>query len=821
MHPIELYQSLRVTDTAINDLWLAQGDALRGWHEHREDEDIAIVLNTGAGKTLVGLLAAQSLVNETGGRVVYACSSVQLVKQTARKAAGYGLKVTTYIDRAYNNDLFQQGAAPCVTTYQALFNGRSRFFREELEAVVFDDAHTAGYILRDQFTLSIKRSESQALFTQLVRLYRPYFERIRQGVGFDETYERSDAGTSRFVPPFAVRRDLAELERLLGAAGLDQAVETMFPWKYLQDHLDQCAVFVSGTEVAFTPPVIPVLTLPYFRSGVRRLYLSATLGAEDDFLRTFGKIPTHTITPETNAGECERLILVPARMVSSCTVVGDVAVAKSAIVGRKTLVLVPTWRRAEAWNDVATEFEGDFDTKIESFKETREPVCLVVPARYDGVDLPGDTCRVLVIDDLPTGMNPIERYMWERLNLTKLLRSTIASRVVQSFGRISRGTSDHGVVVITGGKLVDWLSSPKNAAMLPGFLQRQLELGLHVSCAATAPEEFAMAVDNCLDREQGWLGYYERTMKELLPKELAPSSDAADALRMSRAESKFGHALWDHDYTTAAATLEQDLEWTLTTSRATGAWHALWLGVCYDALGDLDRAQELFERAHGASKEIPPVDVVAADAEGAFSPQVVMVAASLRQGNRVVLSVPSRFDVELAPLDGAATVPQTERAIELLGSYLGLETTRPDNEHGTGPDVLWMASDGVAVNFEAKTDKHLDSVYTKGDLGQLRDHARWTQDQHGGKDIRSVFVGPLRPTSDEANPDPEMVVIELAAFRDVRDRLRAALTDICASAMPINVVGRTHEVFQERGLLWPDVYDSLPKHLLVDLQYLQ
>jgi len=27
--PVALFQSLRVTDTSINDLWLAQGDALR------------------------------------------------------------------------------------------------------------------------------------------------------------------------------------------------------------------------------------------------------------------------------------------------------------------------------------------------------------------------------------------------------------------------------------------------------------------------------------------------------------------------------------------------------------------------------------------------------------------------------------------------------------------------------------------------------------------------------------------------------------------------------------------------------------------------
>ncbi len=94
-------------------LWLAQGDALRDWHEHRTDKDVAVVLKTGAGKTLVGLLIAQSLVHETKRQVVYACSSIQLVEQTAEKAKGYGLPVTTYHGNEFSPDgQYQRAGAP-------------------------------------------------------------------------------------------------------------------------------------------------------------------------------------------------------------------------------------------------------------------------------------------------------------------------------------------------------------------------------------------------------------------------------------------------------------------------------------------------------------------------------------------------------------------------------------------------------------------------------------------------------------------------------------------------------------------------------------
>src|SRR5206468_346615 len=111
---------------------------------------------------------------ETNGHVVYACSSIQLVEQTASKAEGYGLEVTTYFQREFSNDRYHSGRALCVTTYQALFNGRSRFFREPPAAIVFDDAHTAEHLLRDQFTLRIKRDQQLALFNFVVNLFAGY-----------------------------------------------------------------------------------------------------------------------------------------------------------------------------------------------------------------------------------------------------------------------------------------------------------------------------------------------------------------------------------------------------------------------------------------------------------------------------------------------------------------------------------------------------------------------------------------------------------------------------------------------------------------------
>jgi hypothetical protein len=736
--PISLFQRLRVSDPAVNDLWLAQGDALRQWDTARTLEDVAVVLNTGAGKTLVGLLVAQSIVNETNGHVIYACSSVQLVKQTADKALGYGLPHTTYTDRAFSNELYSQATAPCITTYHALFNGRSRFAGQEIAAIIFDDAHTAANLLRDQFTLRITKDALPEAFGQLVQLYRPYHRAIGQELGYLDTQDRQDAGTAWFVPPFAVHEQLAELQWVLREASPAKHTSTMFAWPYLRDHLDHCAVFVSGSEVTFTPPIVPVLSLPYFGKGIRRLYLSATMAAEDAFIRAFGRAPEKVIAPTTTAGECERLILVPSALRKRAKNQTDLAIAQHIVKDHKSLVLVPTKRRSDAWKRIAKDYKDNVPEQVEQFKQDKAPACLVLTARYDGVDLPGDTCRVLVIDSLPTGLGALERFLWERLRVLSLLRSTIASRVVQSFGRISRGMSDHGVVVLVGDHLVDWVLTPRNQAALPDFLRRQVQIGLQVSLQAESAQDLVDAAGLCLTRDPNWMHLYQSSMESLASTAEAPNEDDG-TVSISKAEAAFGHALWSRDYAEAAKALQRDLDATFSLSRPTGAWHALWLGYVYDLLGDRNRAAGLYARAHRAERYIPPVEArETIEGQASLSPQISAVVEFLTRDNTPHLETPKLLEVELGPLDGSGSVPQVEAAIASLGAYLGLQSRRPDHEVRSGPDVLWHLPGGPALSIEAKTDKGEKSVYSKDDLGQLRDHRQWVTEQIGADEIYTV-----------------------------------------------------------------------------------
>ena len=814
-HPIEIFRESFVLDADINDLWLGQGDALRDWHNHRNEQDIAVVLNTGAGKTLVGLLIAQSLVHETQRQVLYACNTIQLVEQTAEKARGYGLPVTTYYRGQFSSDgLYQSAEAPCVTNYQALFNGRSRFGRDDVAAVVFDDAHTAEHILRSQFSLTITRSKMEELYHDVVTLFQPYHEQTGRASSYAELVAQTSSHTF-FVPPFEVHNNIDEFRRLLVQANLGDETSTMFSWAHLQDHEDLCCLLISEREITLTPPYIPVATLPYFDSNVRRVYLSATLSTSDSFVRSFGRKPERIIKPTTTAGACERMILLPS---TSDAVADDVEATKEVIVDQKTLILVPNFRRARKWTDIATPpTREDATDAVSSFRNAASSEKLILAARYDGIDLPGDTCRVLVLDELPRGAGPLENFLWERLNMQNSLRGMLATRIVQSLGRISRGMSDHGVVVLTGNGLAEWIRLPRNRSLLPTFLQKQLEIGQRVSQQASEIDELRSAALACLSREPGWIQAYTDHMRDV-PLDTA-SDDLEMALRIALAEVDFGRSFWQRDFQRAANILNEIMQDAFEFSQYTAAWLLLWMGFAFEMAGDPLSASQSYRRSFSTNSNIPRETPTSSAPPESVPQQVLNVAEQLRVGSlpSVSIRLPRTIVRDLTPLSTRATVRQVEEALRSLGEYLGLDSTRPDNEFGSGPDVLWISENGSALCMEVKTCKQATSLYRKKDVGQLHNHIQWVSDRHAVLQTIPVFVGPLLPASGDSSPTEEMKVVELQQFARLGQRLVSTLGDAETQAIPTTLIEVVNRLMRNRDLQYSSVVQSLDMSVLREI----
>jgi len=229
--------------------------------------------------------------------------------------------------------------------------------------------------------------------------------------------------------------------------------------------------------VEFSPDFLPIRTLAYFAEGTtRRVYLSATINYKSDLIRCCGREidEANRITPRNDAGEGERLVLFSKYLKE------DELAAKAvpAIAARhKIIISVPTYPRAKRWEALAKPpTQSKFSDELSAFRKRRKGAFVLV-YRLDGIDLPDDACRVMVIDGLPAGSTLLERFQWQTLGMRNAHAAKLASRITQVFGRINRGTRDYSVHLIEDQNLNIWLSNDRSLALLSPLLRSQIQLG--------------------------------------------------------------------------------------------------------------------------------------------------------------------------------------------------------------------------------------------------------------------------------------------------------------------------------------------------------
>ena len=810
--PMSIFKSLTLRGS-IQNVWGPQAEALKEWHKSRHDADVVIGMNTGAGKTLVGLLIAQSLVNETSGKVLYVCPTNQLVEQAAGKGAECGIEVATYMGRKWGNKIvYDRSLGPCVTNYAAVLNGKAIFQRKPISAVVFDDAHVASNFARSQFTLKIP--SGHASFERIFNLFRPYFYRTSQRQQFDEILN-GDRLPLMFVPTFEVCQHADQLRQALVQGGVARETETMFPWEYLKDHLSRCTVILSGSAVEIAPPLLPISTLTYFQGEVRRVYLTATLPTRVEFLRTFGVSEPRIITPGGKSGDAQRLFLF----------MGDRSedeqfdLAKELTKSHKACVLTTSANSASDWSPPFVVFSGANGDILKFAKSTKTDK-LVMAARYDGVDLPGDACRIMILDGTPRGSSLFERFMDQSLRIKRLRLSHIAVRITQAIGRIFRSNTDHGAVLVCGTELQSWLSDPENQKYLPKLLQQQLEFGLELfRNIQDGKVTYESLLHGVLEGTKDWDKLYSDHVEEFESQEQPTEPNWFVDTTLAEVDAYL--SLWNRDYSNAAIIYHDLAEQVDKKDPHLAAWLRHWEGLSLRLARELDGSTRAYIRAANKRNELGrPLTTkgIAAMAEDVKpSPQAKRIGALLKKkGSRIMQYLAA---IESGLSDGSQT-NIVEQALEDLGSVLGLQASRPERKTGSGPDVLWecLGTRSGAI-VEAKSDKQNTTKYTKkNDIGQFHDHVAWLEEHHPGKDIAKIIAGPMLPVSQESHPPKDLQIVPVDEFISLVRRVRDLIVVAKAIAIDDERTVLIERNLQDLGLCWPDCIASLKSSLAVDLK---
>jgi hypothetical protein len=558
----------------------------------------------------------------------------------------------------------------------------------------------------------------------------------------------------------------------------------------LKDYIQHCCILVSEGMIEITPPFVPTAAFPVLQeSSIRRVYLSATLKSRADMVRTFGREPSRVIEPENDAGNGERLIIFHKFLPQNFS--GPI-IAKALATKSKVLIAVPNTRASIAYREIAAPpSTATFSQQLDSFRSA-EHGGFVLVHRVDGIDLPHKTCRLMIIDGLPTGASLLERYQWAELSMQNLFNGRIANRLTQLFGRINRGRSDYGVFIIVGHDINTWLDTERFMGLLPDLIHRQILLGRNaiVSNVPKNDNEVLSTIDAVLRRDEGWLSYYRDWIDGVDINEgerIRAANLESGFVGLAKAEVNFANHLWSGDVDAASSELITVSDTAATLDAKIAGWHGLWIGHCFDLLDQKEVAKAYYEQAKSRLSPRLPVRRYSIinrtdEVEDENTCLPLFVRESVELGIRHVNDLIAKIRTNCSQLvSGNLSSRQAEEAVRTLGSCLGFEASRPDNELGRGPDVLWLDHLAkVAIPLELKTDKKDPATYRKkDDIGQAHDGIEWLSTNY--KEYTSagyIFIGPFGKCSTDAHPSADMYLCSIARLKDLLDRYTALLDDI-------------------------------------------
>jgi hypothetical protein len=750
--PEALFRDLRGRSPEIRHLWSHQADLLRAYHQRfQSTKNVAIELPTGAGKTLVGLLIAEYRRQAFSERVAYLCPTRQLARQVGVQSAKYGIKAHVLIGKQRDYppvefSEFQSSTAIAVTTYSAIFNSNPRI--DDADALILDDAHASENYIASLWSVEIKRKERHALYCSLVDLLRgglpdSFYADITGGT----EGKRPDLGMIELVPGKYFREYLSGIRDLLDS-GLEEKTPPWYSWHMVREHATACSVFVSYNSILIRPFIPPVFSHAAFTRANQRVYMSATLGAGGELERITGtkrieRLPIPAGWDKRGSGR--RLFLVPQVAMNDEDALQVVLDAAQGF--ERSLVLAPTDDEADDFRTLFSSHgltvlgASDIEDSIDPFV-TKNGAALIL-SRYDGLDLPDEACRLLVIAGLPSGTNLQEKFLWSRVSAYSLLRDRVLTRFTQGVGRCTRSDNDFAVVFVCGRSLVDFILKQDNRRILHAELQAELQFGIQIS-KEKGPADFGEFWQAFISQSEDRKDAEEAIVR--LRDQCSQGTDPVSArLRATVAdELSYLYHIWNGDYESAlthARKIADSLEGDETKS-----YRGWWYYLAADAAtalyqfnekkGDgtlLDLAKDLLRRAGMCCPEVSWLarqsHLVTGDVKGRDF-DVDEITARAIEHIRAKLTewgiFGSRFEREITQVAAdlqASNYKHFHRGLKVLGEMLGFRSEIPNGEGD--PDCVWSIGSEIHVVHEAKSDHTSGDPIGINDIRQAQSHMDW------------------------------------------------------------------------------------------------
>ena len=780
INPRDIFMALTGKDNKYQYPRDVQGEVWKQWFNVRQNKDTIIKMNTGSGKTLVALLILQSCLNEGVGPALYVVPDKFLVEQVKTQADALGIKVTDT-----ENDLdYQRKKAILVIGIQKLVNGKSIFgLREEnnypIGSVVIDDMHACISCIQEQFSITVPRTN--VLYNLIANLF--YDDMNAQAEGrFNEIVNSQNTFDNMMVPFWSWQEKITQVYQILASNRENDAVK--FKFDLIKDCLKLSHCYISAKEISIIPNCTPIQKITSFDEAKRRIYMSATLPDDSPFSTVMGldfdKKMT-VISPEKANDIGERLIVVP-KIINKDITEFEVrnAIAQKAE-DYNVVVLVPSYAMAECWKSLGGIVlnSSNISQGIGLIKNNDKGLYVFVN-RYDGIDLPDDACRIIVVDGLPNISNMNDRYEQEIVRKSKRIQREQIQRIEQGMGRGVRSSNDYCLVYLLGNQLTNVLYSDDGYEFFSNATKAQFKLSEKMceQIEGQTIDEIMEIGNYLLERNSDWVEVCKNGISSVEYVKTINVSKYAVAIRKA-----FNYALYG-DYQKAASMITELVN-DEDNVRLKGYYKQMLAE--YTNFFDKNSAQQILKSAKKDNMEIlnPIEGIQFSKFAIANSSQTQIIIENINQrqldANKLVLYA----DTILGDLKFEKdTSKRFENAIRDVFEMIGYNARQPEREVGKGPDDFVMLGTGDYLVIECKNETITDTI-CKHDCNQLMGSFSWFNNLYQDQEISCVpiMIHNSNIFAYECSPSPQIKIMTPTLLNKFKENVRKC---IVAIAQPNN-----------------------------------
>lgn len=784
INPVEIFDLLPGKNEKYEELLRpAQQKVLESWfNDYRENSNTVIKMNTGSGKTVVGLLMLQSFLNEGKGPAIYIVPDNYLIEQIISEANNLGISVT----KNSRTSEFLNGESILVTNMHKIINGRTIFgvgeIKKSIGCIVVDDAHACMKVAKSQFSISIPRSND--IYENLLNIFSDCIKAQSESRYLE--IKDGEKNSQQLIPFWEWSNNFAKVLGILHEKRNDNSDNNkslFFNWPLLKDNLELAECIITGQKISINLDFIPIEVIPSFDLCPHRIFMSATI-EDDSILVSHFNIDSaqieNCITPGNANDIGERMILIPQELNPNITEDQLKTYYKQLSVKVNVVILVPSDYRSNFWVDVADVVVSNQDEMIRTVENLKaQHVGLVVLInKYDGIDLPKSACEVLVIDGMPDVRSEFEKFEQIALRGSKEILKDTIQRIEQGMGRGIRSKEDYCVVFLMGNSLVQVLYSNEAKQMFTEATQMQLQLSksLDKQLKGATLKEIDNAITNCLERNPDWVKLSKATILKLKYN----SKNSFDEVVLKQRKA-FNDAK-NRDYNEAMLSI-QELINTTTNSNLKG-----FLKYKYSRyenfVNPVSAQQTLMSAKKSNSNLLHPVNgIVYQKMQFDNMPQVNKLCnfnlQNYKDTNEYILGFNAIID-KLHFVDYSANV--FEQAIKELGEHLGFISQRPENDFRKGPDNLWAGIDNKCFVIECKNEATSNTI-CKDYCNQLNGSIVWFEENYPAiNTFTPIMIHPNTKFEYAASPDSRIRIIN----KDMLDILRSKLREFASLVAQAN-----------------------------------